>query len=171
MVHVEKRKIDDPDGARTMRWDAVELEPDRYGRWTFCAKGVQHANSSGGVFTMPCDAVQLVPADSWWVAWWWGEPRWISIDLCEPTHVEGGRWSYVDLELDVALFQDGTVNVLDRDEFDESIAKGVIDDASAQQVEKASAWLVQALETGTEPFGDAGWRKLAEAQRDIARPG
>ena len=72
---------------------------------------------------------------------------------------------------DVALFEDGTVNVVDQDEFDESIAKSLNDDASVREVEKARAWLVQALETGAEPFGDAGWRKLTQARQEIARPG
>lgn len=48
---------------------------------------------------LPCDAVQLLAAVGWWVAWWWADEHRVSVDL------------------DLALLADGTIEVVDEDEF------------------------------------------------------
>jgi hypothetical protein len=160
-VRVEKRK---PEPGRHMGWDATELGTDGFGTWLFCPAGARHVGERGQVFVMPCDGVQLMPADGWWVAWWWAEPRWISVDLCSPPVREPDRWHYTDLDLDVARFADGTVHLLDEDEFQRTAAELPLEPEVVRRVTETADWALAALRDGGEPFAEVGWRWL-EASR------
>lgn len=104
--------------------------------------------------------MQLLPASGWWAAWWWRKERWIGVDVCTPPVRDAAGWSYVDLELDLARLADGTVLLVDEDEFERAITEcrlppGVITAARAE-----AASLRGRLADAAEPVVAAGWQWL-----------
>ncbi len=167
-VRVEKWKW--PPGASAagpaVTWTARVLGRDEFGTWLFCPRGARHERAGGAAAVLPCDAVQLLPTDGWWAAWWWADERWVSVDICTPPQWHGTAWRYLDLELDLALSADGTVEVVDADEFGAAVADGRIGTAAAARATGTCAALQRAMRDGTEPFGRTGWRWLAAARAD-----
>jgi len=113
--------------------------------------------------------VQLMPVDRWWTAWWWigweNDPdrRWIAVDICTPPILDAGGWRYDDLEIDLVGRSDGSVLVLDEDEFEE--ARHAV--PYPQEVVAAALYardeVHQMLDRGAEPFRSCGWRHLETA--------
>jgi hypothetical protein len=165
-VRVEKWKWPrDPTGGRPkISWDARVVAQDEFGTWLHCPKGAQHRRDDGAVITLPCDAIQLLPARGWWAAWWWADEQWVSVDVSTPPEKHGSTWRYVDLELDFALLADGAVHLVDQEEFDEAVNAGRIPQDVARDATNSATSLMAALTVRQEPFRHAGWRRLAEAQ-------
>jgi predicted RNA-binding protein associated with RNAse of E/G family len=69
-------------------------------------------------------------------------------------------WTYTDLEVDVAKFEDGTVGLLDEDELDEVVATGLLGPGTASRVMATAHEVLQAITDSAEPFGKTGWRRL-----------
>lgn len=99
--------------------------------------------------------VILFPHDAWWTATFNDAPARTEIycDITTPV-----RWpsddevTMVDLDLDVCRRRDGTVDLLDTDEFAEhQIRYGYTADV-VTEARRAAQWLVAALGERTEPF-------------------
>jgi hypothetical protein len=167
-VRVEKWKW--PPGAPAagleIWWTARVLGRDEFGTWLFCPQGARHERVGGEASVLPCDAVQLLPAGEWWAAWWWADEHWVSVDVSTPPHWDGTAWRYLDLELDLALPADGTVEVVDSDEFGAAVADGRIGTEMAGRAAGACAALRRAMRDGAEPFGRTGWKWLAAARAE-----
>jgi hypothetical protein len=143
-------------------WPAIPLGADSFGDWTFCPAGTPYRKADGQTTPMPSAGVQLFP-DAHWTAWWWADRHWIAADVCTPPTRERDRRSYLDLEIDVIRLADGTVQVLDEDEFEQlAAAPGITRDVT-DQARLTSDWLAAALKAQEDPFGTAGWTKFAEA--------
>lgn len=131
-------------------WMAV---PERSRRW----KGEQDVGPSIG------DAVFCAPRDGWWHLQYNGttHPTYaLFVDIVTPpVWVSDSRYEMIDLDLDVAVYRDGTVEVQDEDEFEiHQLQYGY----TAEMIRRASEetrWIVAALKRRQEPFFDvaAAW--------------
>ncbi|MEU0383218.1 DUF402 domain-containing protein [Streptomyces chartreusis] len=162
-IRVQKRKWALPggDGPRlATEWDARVLGTDAFGTWLFCAEGETHRRSDGRPLVVPSDGVQLMPASGWWAAWWWREEHWIGVDICTPPVRDAAGWSYVDLELDLARLADGTVLLVDEDEFEQAITEYRLPSEVITAARAEAASLRSRLADAAEPVVAAGWQWL-----------
>ena len=51
-------------------------------------------------------------------AFWFTDSTDLTIDICTPPRLDGGVWSFVDLELDLFRSADGCAGIVDQDEKD-----------------------------------------------------
>lgn len=142
------------------------LDEDSDGVWLFAPVGSRWVtpHDSG---TLPVDVVTLITPGRWFVSWWVDDAhdRRIEIDICLPPKETDDGWSYVDLELDVVQHELELVVVEDRDEFEVACGRGWITPAHAAIAQTTAAEMKTALEQRLEPWGDEGWRRVAEAKR------
>ncbi len=157
MITVTKRKLD----GGYSSWSAECVAVDVHGGWYFCPQGAVHTAADGPSFTLPCNGVQLVAPGSDWVAWWWAQPRWVSIDVCRPVVVTSQCIDYVDLEVDLAWSPGGPAHVVDEDELAAEVVAGHVEPPEAQQVLALAASLQQRLQGGDPLFAEVGWRYLS----------
>ena len=163
------RKIKRPEGIH--RWPAYIISNDRHGLWLYSPKGTIFRGQLGSNIG-ECEVGQgnreeglpvmhLIPNAAWWIAAWCSEH--ISIDICTPSTLIDGEWSYTDLELDPIGFSDGRVEIEDEDEFVAACDAGLISRDEAIKARAASTEVERCLRRRTEPFGRVGWDKLDEA--------
>lgn len=139
----------------------VQVEGSAQGIWLWYPVGstwrAPHDHGS-----MPFDALLLVSPDSC-VTWWVDDPadKRIEIDVClQPVETPTG-WSFVDLELDPVRHEaTGRVEVEDRDEFEDAVARGWMSTADAAFARANASALENALLTRREPWGHEGWDPL-----------
>lgn len=104
-----------------------------------------------------CDFVVLVPTGGHWIACFNASGKYaLYIDVTGPVTYDGDVIRADDLDLDVVRMPDGSVQLLDEDEFAEHQVRfgyppGVIDRALA-----TADYLMQAVRDRDEPFGLAG---------------
>jgi hypothetical protein len=109
------------------------------------------------------DSVFCAPHEGWWHLHYsgsGGDTYSHFVDITTPPHwVDENRYEMVDLDLDVAIRQDGTVVVEDEDEFEvHQVSYGY----PAEMVERAlseTRWVMAAFDTRIEPFFEVaeGW--------------
>jgi hypothetical protein len=152
-------KIKRPAGR--FNFEVQPLIEDSYGVWLYARRGsgweAPHASGE-----LPFDALALVSLERCWVAWWVDDPqdRRLEIDVCLAPKSEIDGWSFVDLELDVVRHENGTVEILDRDEFDTACQEGWISPTDAQNANTVTDTVVKKVRRGEEPLGEEGWRRL-----------
>jgi uncharacterized protein len=152
VVRVRYRKYD---GAAHRDYPARLLAVDAHGTWLGVDAGtasIYHGRPS--VEKIPF--VLLVPRDSWWTAMFNPPPRTSEVycDITSPATWEDDQTVHlVDLDLDVVRRRhSGRVELRDEDEFAaHRISFGYPDDLVAA-ARSASAWLLEALGDGTQPF-------------------
>lgn len=138
------------------RHDTTRLGEDEFGVWLAIPTGTTVQRGHEPERLMDRDAVQLVAADRWWSLIYNGPEHEfeVYVDITTPAVWErADRVTMFDLDLDVVRHQDGTVEILDEDEFDEhrharSYPPQLVDGARA-----ATAAIFVALERHEEPFG------------------
>ncbi|MBO4259213.1 DUF402 domain-containing protein [Streptomyces griseorubiginosus] len=165
-VQVRKVKWPLPDATEprsVSEWDARVLGTDQFGTWLFCGEGEIHRGSNGESWVVPSDGVQLLPDSGWWAAWWWRTDRWISVDICTPPALGESGWSYVDLELDLARLADGTVLLVDEDEFEQTVVECRISADVVAEARAAAADLQIRLADVAVPVVAAGWEWIDRA--------
>lgn len=153
-------KVKRPHGRHTYEYAAGAV--DRFGHWLYLPHGAAWtAPHDRGV--LPFDVLVLLAAARPWVAWWCDDAadRRIEVDVCQPPVELDAGWSFVDLELDVLLRADGSPVVEDEDEFAAARRSGLIDEETAGLAESTCAEVAALLAARAEPFGTAGWRRLA----------
>jgi protein associated with RNAse G/E len=97
------------------------LGEDEHGVWLGAPTGTVWRRGTEPRVNLPA-SVTLVPRDDWWVASFNTEPAKYEmyIDLSTVPVWDGNEVTMVDLDLDVVrVRQDGTVRLLDEDEFEE----------------------------------------------------
>jgi uncharacterized protein len=112
----------------TKKWDGRPhrlgevdlLGEDQFGTWLWGRAGRTIAVGTDGSFITEQNAVFLVPVQSWWApAWWIGHPEVsIYVDICTPAVRQGSRVEWIDLDLDVVRYVDGSAQIVDQDEFE-----------------------------------------------------
>ena len=154
-VRVEKRKY--PSVVRGS-WEARVIGEDEHGLWLFAEEGVRNRHKLTGI--------QLLPRqpDRWWVAWWWADPNgwWCAADICTPATYDGDRWHYDDLEIDVVGRESGFWQVVDEDEFEESVEAVPYPREIVIAALVARDEVVHLMREFREPFGSVAWDLLRE---------
>lgn len=141
---------------------ATYLGEDNYGSWLAVPEGSERWK--GGRATRPTseDAVFCAPHDGWWHLHYNGPTTEFShfVDIVtEPVWVSENRYEMIDLDLDVVLRQDGTVEIEDEDEFQiHQVRYGYTKEMISRAVSEADL-IVDALAARDEPFFDvaASW--------------
>ncbi|HZD22773.1 MAG TPA: DUF402 domain-containing protein [Acidimicrobiia bacterium] len=153
-IHVEMTKW--PDSPH-WTFDANRLGEDQYGTWLHVPADTKVRRGPDGPFHFSSGFVGLVPATDWWVVEYYPDHPTLAIyvNVGTPPELDDGRLTQVDLDLDVIRRLDGTVEIIDVDEFDKHrVALGYPDelvDAARDAAERAK----RMLQEGIEPFGDA----------------
>jgi uncharacterized protein len=136
-------------------FEASLLGEDQYGRWVALPKGSRRWKGEETVRPSAEDAVLCAPHDGWWHLHYNGGANRYShfVDIVTPPRwVSPWRYEMIDLDLDVALRQDGSVEIQDEDEFEvHQVRYGYSHDMIERAVAE-TAWVVEALEARREPF-------------------
>jgi protein associated with RNAse G/E len=136
------------------------LGEDDHGVWGCCDVGEQIYKAGEPAFVRSSALLALIPRDECWSASWHppSEHRLeVYIDINTEPNWTGSTVSMIDLDLDVLRHRDGTVELLDEDEFEEH---RVIHDYPPDLVSLArdAAAATMALASApAEPF-DRAWR-------------
>lgn len=87
----------------------------------------------------------------------------IYVDVITPARwISADRVEMVDIELDVVLHQDGTVELLDEDEFLDHSARYGYPDSLIHRARTTAAELMLKVEAREEPFGEEGMAWLEQ---------
>lgn len=150
------------------RHDMVSLGEDEHGLWLGGPAGTTIQRGHEPAKQWPSPFVQLVAPDRWWTLFFNGDHSddyRIYVDVITPaTRPTPDLVEMVDLDLDVVLRHDRSVEVLDEDEFLAHSNLFAYPDSIVDRARMTAADLVLKLESGEEPFGVAGekWLRLVE---------
>jgi len=156
-------------GALHWHYELQRLGEDEHGVWVGAPIGtvLQRGHEPSSIEEQGW--VGLVPWEATWSPLWnrTKEPE-VYVDVTTRASWDGNTVHMVDLDLDVVRHRDGSVAILDEDEFAEhQVALGYPAEVIAE-AEATAAWLVEALTARVEPFGDVGaaWlRRLGPSGR------
>jgi hypothetical protein len=147
------------DGRRHWRFSMEPLGSDRYGLWFGARAGILLRRGFEDPIVQPHDFVVLVPADGCWIASWNGPGETdiaVYVDVTSKPSVQPDAVSAVDLDLDVVRLRDGTINVLDEDEFAEHQVRYGYPAEVVAQARATAHDLVAGFASGKEPFATVG---------------
>ena len=164
---------------RYSKWGGIdhwhfEMEPlgqDQFGWWFFGRKGIAQQRGAEPPIVLSHDFVLLMPAAGCWTACFNADNDMeIYVDVTTRPALDGDTVNAVDLDLDVVRWRrDGRVEVLDEDEFAEHQVQLAYPAELISQARQTCDWLVEAVSSRAEPFGETGASWLARA-RARARP-
>jgi predicted RNA-binding protein associated with RNAse of E/G family len=141
------------------------LGADAHGRWFAGRTGTVMRRGDEPPVGQPHDFVSLVPESGCWIATF-NEPSAdtdisVYIDVTTRPHLTGDVIHAVDLDLDVIRLRDGSVRVLDEDEFAEHRIRYGYPEEVATQARATTDQLVALLTAAVQPFEQAAARYLA----------
>ncbi len=161
MVRVQMEKWG---GQLHWHFSMEHLGRDEHGVWLAGAPGTVLQRGSEPPRVKPDAWVLLVPPSARWIASWNDEagPE-VYVDVTLPPEWRNGTLVAVDLDLDVVRERDGTVALLDEDEFAEHQVQFGYPLDVIEEAERTATWLMDAVAARTEPFDRIGPRWLARA--------
>lgn len=134
---------------------------DEHGHWVGLPRGSRRWKGATPHRPTGEDAVQCFPHDGWWVLHYVGPEREVShfVDITTQPTLADGRIQMIDLDLDLLVSGEGTVQVVDEDEFE---VNQVLFGYDRDMIERATAEterLAGLLRRGAEPFFElaANW--------------
>jgi hypothetical protein len=142
-------------------FDLRPLGEDEFGVWLHGPKGSPwYAPHATGVLSF--NVLTLLSIERCWVGWWVDDPanRRLEIDICLKPQRESDGWSYIDLELDPIRYENGVVEIVDRDEFEEARRRGWMSSSEAEIADRTATAMADVLHKHIEPFGVEGWQRL-----------
>ena len=146
------------------RHDMVHLGTDDHGTWLGGPTGTTIQRGHEPPKQWPSPFVQLIAPDRWWTLFFNGDHTddyRVYVDVITPAAWVGGdRVEMVDLDLDVVLHHDGSVELLDEDEFLAHSLQFSYPDLIIDRARVTTAELMVAVTAGEEPFATAGERWL-----------
>lgn len=160
-VHVRFSKFD---GALHWHFTAYRLGVDEHGTWLGCPAGTVLRRGTELTLTWEVPQVCLVPeGDRWWVANFNAEPHPTEVysDMTTVPVWDGDTVTAVDLDLDVERLRDGTVSVLDEDEFAVHQVRYGYPPEVVAAARSAADEVYAAVAANAEPFATAYRRWLA----------
>lgn len=159
VVHIDECKWPD-----RLHWqfDVQRLGEDEHGVWLYAPSSTIARRGHEPPRQIEAGFVLVVPHGEWWIAEFYWDHPWhaVYVNIGTPPVWDGDSVTQVDLDLDVACLLDGSVKVLDEDEFaDHQVRHEYPDDLIAATVE-ATSRAVELVTAGVEPFGVASrqWR-------------
>ncbi|MBW3659358.1 MAG: DUF402 domain-containing protein, partial [Actinobacteria bacterium] len=133
------------------------LGDDEHGIWLGMDEGAWFQKADETPVPSPTPMVQLVAPGAWWTLLYNG-PRHrypVYVDVIAPATWKGdGRVEMVDLDLDVVQLGDGSVALLDEDEFVEHRTALRYSEEWITGAERAAAEVAEMLRAGVEPFAE-----------------
>jgi hypothetical protein len=155
-VRVVFRKYD---GSLHWHFTARRLGEDEHGIWLGVPAGGSARRGDDPPIPVEHAQVGLVPRQAGWVGWFYAPPFRVEV-YCDvttvPTWPTRSEVTMVDLDLDVCrIRKDGSVRVLDEDEFAEHRVRHAYPDHVAAEATRTAEWLRAALVDGSQPFADA----------------
>jgi protein associated with RNAse G/E len=144
------------------RHEMRRMGQDEHGVWLGAPAGstVQRGTEPAKKIDRPF--VQLIPPAAFWSLIYNGEDNKypVYVDVATPaTWVDDDRVEMIDVDLDVVRLQDGSVHVLDEDEFLDHRDRFDYPDWLIDRARTTAAELVMKIEARIEPFGlaPAAW--------------
>jgi len=111
-------------GSRHWEATATRLGDDDFGTWLYIPRGTWWVRGDGARVAVPANSIQLVIPDVAWTPTFYDltgvadEVRYtLYVDMITGCRWTGSTATMVDLDLDVVRHRDGTVELLDEDEF------------------------------------------------------
>ncbi len=154
-------------------FEAFWLGEDEWGDWIAVPTGSRRWKGSVDMGPTTSPAVFCAPPEKWWHLHYNGAharnfSHFVDI-VTPPVWVSPNRYEMIDLDLDVALGMDGTVEVQDEDEFEihqvrYGYSRKMIDNALRE-----TGHIVDQLGEGREPFFRTAQRWLDTALRGVDR--
>lgn len=143
------------------------LGEDEHGDWIGVPAGSERWKGTETVGPTGEHAVFCAPRDGWWHLHYNGETTRFShfVDIVtQPVWVSENRYEMIDLDLDVVVHQDGTIEIEDEDEFEVHQVRYGYTGAMIEGALQATERVVQALRERREPYFEvaAAWlRRVA----------
>lgn len=164
VVHFDGRKWPD-----RLHWQfsATRLGEDEHGIWLHVPSGTIAKRGPEPARPLRVGFVSLVPAGTWWIAeFYLDDPQHsIYVNIGMPAQWDGDRVTQIDLDLDVVRNLDGSIEVLDEDEFaDHQVRYGYPNQLIAG-AEAATVAAVDLLTRNEEPFDSAATTWLDSVRR------
>ncbi len=152
---------------RHWQYETLRLGEDEHGVWLCATPTTIARRGEEPPRPLRRGFVCLVPDGEWWITeFYWNHPRrTLYVNIGTPPKWHGQRVTQIDLDLDVVRNHDGSVEVLDEDEFvahQRTLAYPEWLTAGARSAAESS---VTRLEQRIEPFDQAAdpWLALAAA--------
>lgn len=148
-------------------YETLLLGEDEHGSWLALPKGAQRWKGHEPFQPTPRRSVMCAPHDGWWYLSYGGPVNKLThfVDIVtQPLWAADDRIEMIDLDLDVIIHQDGTIEVVDEDEFE---AHQVLHDYTEEMVRRARAettYIVEALNGRREPFFEVAAAWLARVE-------
>jgi uncharacterized protein len=116
--------------------------------------------------------VVLAPAKGWWVAAWQGEPSTstLYVHVTTPPDYVNGRLTCFDLDLDVLRRRDGSITLVDQDEFGDNRVRFGYPPEVVKEATTTAAWLQKAVAERRAPFDRTGEVWLSRFERSLHFP-
>jgi hypothetical protein len=152
-------------GKRHWRYPMESLATDRYGWWLGGRAGILLQRGWEDPIVQGHDFVVLVPPGSCWIASWNGPGETdisVYVDVTTQPVRQGDVVHAVDLDLDVVRLRDGSVQVLDEDEFADHQVRYSYPTDVVTQARATADELVDWIAAAREPFGAVGATRLAQ---------
>lgn len=161
-IHIRSTKYD---GSLHWHYDADDLGTDDHGQWFALRPGDPYRRGDEPVRHATHGFVGFVPFEGAWSAEFNPTPiggSLIYVNVNTPAVFGDGIVEFVDLDLDVVLRPDGTVALLDEEEFAEHSATMSYPEKIVDLSRSTAAALFVALERKNEPFLTRGPQRLAD---------
>lgn len=137
-------------------FDAIWLGEDEWGEWIGLPTGTACWKGDEAHSPTPGNAVFCAPRDAWWHLHYNGDnhPKYSHfVDIVTPrVWVSENRYEMIDLDLDVAMHRDGTIEVQDEDEFEIHQVRYGYSPEMVRQAETTTRQIVDSLDQRQEPF-------------------
>ena len=137
------------------RHDMVRLGEDEHGVWVGLRSGGTIQRGNEPQKQHPHDLLSVIADGAWFVPIFSpADPRFsLYVDICTPpVWTSEARVESFDLDLDVALGPDGTVSVLDEDEFDDHRVRYSYPEELVVGARAATEYVLQSIENRQGPF-------------------
>ncbi len=161
-VHIAERKWPD-----RLHWqfDVQRLGEDEHGVWLYAPPGTVAQRGHDQPREIETGFVIAVPKAEHWIAeFYWDHPRHsVYVNIGSIPEWDGDRMTQIDLDLDVVRNLDGSVEVLDEDEFADHQVRYEYPDDLIAATRAATDRAVELVSAGLEPFGVAATRWLRAA--------
>jgi protein associated with RNAse G/E len=145
-------------------FEAFFLGEDEHGSWIAVPEGTKRWKGEKLFHPTRDPAVFCAPRDGWWHLHYNGATTRFShfVDIVTPPRwVSENRYEMIDLDLDVIIHQDGTVEIEDEDEFEIHQVRYGYTEEMILRAEAETKRIVGVLKNREEPFFDVAANWLA----------
>ncbi len=152
------------------QFEMERLGEDEHGTWLWSPPGTEFRRGDEPPKQARFLNIKLITHDHWWTAIWNDRSTdhvRLYVDIATPARWNGSRVTMIDLDLDVGLHPDGSIEIFDEDEFAEhQITLGYPPDL-VDRARAATAAVYLDIERGRPPFDGTADQWMLQA-REVA---